>query len=192
MTALILASSSPRRAELLKTLGLSFRVAPADIDESRHPDEDPHALVDRLARTKAETLVGPGSVVIGADTVIVHDGTVLGKPVHPAEARAMLSRLSGSTHLVLSAVAVAAVEGGGAICEVVVESARVRFLELTESEIAGYVATGEPLDKAGAYAIQGKGGVFVEKIEGHPTTVIGLPLPATRRLLARRGITVVA
>ncbi|MGA7272442.1 MAG: Maf family protein [Acidimicrobiia bacterium] len=192
MTALVLASRSPRRAELLKTLGVSFRVAPADIDESRHPDEDPHALVSRLARTKAQTLAGPGAVVIGADTVVVHDGTVLGKPVHPAEARAMLSRLSGSVHLVLTAVAVAGVEGGEVVSEVVVESARVRFLQLTGAEIAAYVATGEPLDKAGAYAIQGKGAVFVEKIEGHPSTVVGLPLPATRRLLARRGITVVA
>lgn len=192
MTALVLASRSPRRAELLKTLGLSFRVAPADIDESRHPDEDPHALVNRLARIKAETVAAPGAIVIGADTVIVHDGTVLGKPVHPAEARAMLLRISGSTHQVLTAVAVAAVEGGDVVCEVVVESARVRFLELTGAEIAGYVATGEPLDKAGAYAIQGKGGVFVDRIEGHPSTVVGLPLPATRRLLARRGVTVVA
>lgn len=192
MSRLVLASRSPRRSDLLKSLGLVFGVVPGDVDESRLPEEDPHSYVERVARAKAEAVAAVGTVTLGADTVVVHEGHVMGKPAHPAEARAMLARLSGDTHMVLTGVAVTTVEASGLETEVVVETALVRFLDLTAAEISAYVATGEPLDKAGAYAISGKGAVFVDRIEGHPTTVIGLPLPATRRLLARRGMAVVA
>jgi septum formation protein len=189
MKRLVLASSSPRRAELLRVLGVAFDIVPTDIDESRRPDEHPHAYVERLAREKAESAtVRLGTVVLAADTAVVHEGEVLGKPGHPAEARTMLARLSGEVHHVVTGVAVAGVEDGRLEVESVVESARVRMAALTVEEIASYVATGEPLDKAGAYALQGRGGLLVESVEGHPTTIVGLPLPATRRLLARRGV----
>lgn len=189
MKRLVLASSSPRRAELLRLVGIAFDIVPTDIDESRRPDEHPHGYVERLAREKAESAtVTLGTVVLAADTAVVHEGDVLGKPAHPAEARTMLARLAGEVHHVVTGVAVAGVEDGRLEVESVVESARVRMAALTEEEIAAYVATGEPLDKAGAYALQGRGGLLVESVEGHPTTVIGLPLPAARRLLARRGV----
>lgn len=188
MKRLILASGSPRRAALLDTLGLDYEVRAADVDETARPDEHPHALVERLARSKAALEVNPGEVVLGADTVVVHEGHVLGKPAHPAEARTMLRHLSGAVHHVASGVAVAALEGGELVVESVVVTAMVRMAALTDDEIAAYVETGEPLDKAGAYAIQERGGVFVEAIEGHPTTVVGLPIPDARRLLARRGV----
>lgn len=188
MKRLILASGSPRRAALLDTLGLDYEVRPADVDETARPDEHPHALVERLARSKAALEVNPGEVVLGADTVVVHEGHVLGKPAHPAEARTMLRHLSGAAHHVASGVAVAALEEGELVVESVVVTAVVRMAALTDDEIAAYVDTGEPLDKAGAYAIQERGGLFVEAIEGHPTTVVGLPIPDTRTLLARRGV----
>lgn len=191
MKRLVLASSSPRRAELLTLLGLRFEIEPVDLDESRLPGEQPHAYVERLARAKAEAATTDlDVVVIGADTAVVHEGEVLGKPAHPAEARSMLMRLSGDVHHVVTGVAVATVDGSRLEVESAVESARVRFTLLTDDEIASYVATGEPLDKAGAYALQGRGGLFVEWVEGHPTTIVGLPLPATRRLLARRGMAI--
>lgn len=188
MKRLVLASGSPRRAVLLATLGLDFEVRPADVDETARPDEHPHGLVERLARAKAAVEVNPGEVVLGADTVVVHQGNVLGKPAHPAEARTMLRHLSGAAHHVASGVAVAARHEGELVVESVVVTAVVRMAALTDDEIAAYVETGEPLDKAGGYAIQERGGLFVEAIEGHPTTVVGLPIPDTRRLLARRGV----
>ncbi len=188
MTRLVLASGSPRRAALLETLGLQFEIAPADIDETRRPGEHPNGYVERLAREKAEASAAADAVVIGADTAVVHEGDVLGKPAHPAEARAMLSRLSGDVHHVVTGLAAVSFGDGELAVESVVESARVRMATLTQEEIAAYVATGEPLDKAGAYALQGRGGILVEAIEGHPSTVIGLPLPAVVRLLSRHGI----
>lgn len=185
---LLLASGSPRRKDLLDTLGLSFTVEAPDVDESRRQGEDPMAYVERLARSKATARAGNEVVSLGADTVVVHRGRVLGKPLHPSEARAMLKALSGSTHHVLTAVAVAGVEGGEVAVESAVDSALVRFHSLTDEEIDSYIGTGEPLDKAGAYAIQGRGALLVESIEGHPSTVVGLPLPTTRRLLSRHGI----
>lgn len=187
-TELVLASRSPRRAHLLSSVGLSYRIEAADVDESPYPQEHPRALVERLARSKAATVAGPGQVVVGADTVVVLDGAVLGKPGHPSEAGAMLQRLRGTTHHVVSGVAVARVEYGETSIESGVESALVRFSPMTDEEVAEYVATGEPLDCAGGYGIQGRGGVFVEAIEGHPSTVVGLPLPLTVRLLARAGV----
>lgn len=184
----MLASSSPRRSELLRLLGVDFEVKPSHIDETVHQGEEPMSYVERLARSKAEAMAAPDVVSLGADTVIVQDGRVLGKPLHPAEAKSMLQRLAARRHQVLTAVAVAAVEGGAMAVESVVETALVRFLPLTDAEMDAYVDSGEPLDKAGAYAIQGRGAVLVESIEGHPTTVVGLPLPAVRRLLGRFGI----
>lgn len=186
---LVLASRSPRRAELLSLLGVEYSIEEPDVDESRHPGEHPHAYVERLARAKAEAVAGDDVVALGADTVVVHDGSVLGKPGHPAEARAMLGHLSGDIHHVVTGVAVSGATEGRLTTESVVESATVRFGSMTDGEIEAYVAGGEPLDCAGAYAMQGQGGIFVEGIDGHPSTVIGLPLPATARLLARRGIT---
>lgn len=188
MKRLVLASGSPRRTGLLSTLRLDFDVRPADVDETARPGEPPHGLVERLARAKASREVNRGEVVLGADTVVVHEGHVLGKPAHPAEAQTMLRHLSGAAHHVATGVAVAVLEEGELVVESVVVTALVRMAPLTDEEIAAYVATGEPLDKAGAYAIQERGGLFVEAIEGHPTTVVGLPLPDTRRLLARRGV----
>lgn len=188
MKRLVLASRSPRRAELLDLLGAAFEVEPSHVDETRRQGEEPAAYVERLARTKASAVAAPGRVALGADTVIVHGGTVLGKPAHPAEARSMLQRLAGERHHVLTAVAAVAYDGDSQIVASEVESAVVHFYPLTDEEIAAYVDSGEPFDKAGAYAIQGRGAVLVESIEGHPTTVVGLPLPCTRRLLARFGI----
>lgn len=185
---LILASGSLRRAELLALLGLAFEVQSPDVDESRLPGEEPHAYVERLARAKAAAVAAPDAITVGGDTVVVHHGMILGKPAYPAEARTMLRRLSGDDHQVVTGVAVAAIEGGRVVVESLVESALVRFTDMTDNEIDSYVGSGEPLDKAGAYAIQERGGVFVDSIEGHPSTVVGLPLPATRRLLARQGL----
>lgn len=191
MKQLVLASASPRRRELLGLLGVPFTANAPDVDESRRPAEEPGAYVERLARQKATALLAPDLVVLGADTVVVHDGAIMGKPGHPAEARSMLRRLSGDTHHVVTGVAVASIEDGETVVESLVEMALVDFADLTDTEIDAYVSTGEPLDKAGAYAIQEKGAVLVSSIEGHPTTVVGLPLPAARRLLARRGIVTV-
>lgn len=188
MRRLVLASASPRRADLLASLGVSFDVIPAGIDERRHPDENPSVYVERLAGEKAAAVADPGRITIGADTVVVHEGQVLGKPRHPAEARATLERLSDDTHHVVSGVAVAVMGDTGLELESLVETALVRFAPMTTAEIADYVDTGEPLDKAGSYALQGMGGAFVESIEGHPSTVVGLPLPAVRRLLSRHGV----
>lgn len=192
MRGLVLASRSPRRAELLRAMGVAFEVRPSHVDESRLQGEEPTTYVERLARVKALAALSPDIVVLGADTVIVHDGRVLGKPAHPAEARSMLGRLSGRRHEVLTAVAVAAIDGDGPKVETSVDTAVVRFLSLTTDEIDAYVDSGEPLDKAGGYAIQGKGALLVDSIDGHPTTVVGLPLPSTRRLLARFGIELLA
>jgi septum formation protein len=185
---LVLASRSPRRSDLLRSVGLAFVVEPADVDESLRPDEHPHAYVERLARAKAEEVAGPARVCLGGDTVVVHDGVILGKPAHPSEARAMLRRLRGNDHHVVSGVAVARLADGSMRIDSMVVSALVRFGAMTDGEVDAYVDGGEPLDCAGAYALQGRGGVYVDSIDGHPSTVIGLPLPATMRLLARAGV----
>ena len=184
---LILASSSPRRKDLLDSLGLEFDVIAPEVDEHRHPEEEPFDYVARVARAKAEYAVVPGAIVVAADTIVVIDGHVLGKPGHPDEAKAMLRRLSGVTHEVLTGVAVARSTD---ILQVVtaVESTLVKVLPLTDDEILDYVATGEPMDKAGAYALSGLGAIFVEAVHGSPSGVIGLPLHTTARLLRGMGI----
>lgn len=179
----MLASSSPRRAELLSRLGLDFDVAPADVDETRRSDEGAAAYVERLARAKAQAVATPGALVVGADTAVVHEGHVMGKPGHPEEARAMLRRLQGRVHEVFTGVAVAV----GDEVHSLVDVTEVAMLAMTEEEISDYVADGEPMDKAGAYALQGKGGVYVESVSGSPFTVIGLPLHLLPRLVSISG-----
>ena len=185
---LVLASGSPRRAALLAQSGLMFQVVEPQVDESRLPDEAPGVYVERLAREKALAVLAPDAVVIGADTVVVHEGRLMGKPAHPEEARSMLRRLEGDTHEVFTGLAVAAVDGSSMITESIVDNTRVAMLPMTEGEIDGYISSGEPMGKAGAYALQGTGGLLVESITGSPFTVIGLPIHLLPRLLARVGV----
>lgn len=182
---IVLASSSPRRRQLLEMLGIAFEVAPSGIDEVVRPGEAPRAYVVRVAREKAEFVAArrPGAVVLAADTEVVLDGEVFGKPADPAGAIAMLGRLQGRTHEVVTAVAVAA---DGRI-EHAVDVSRVTIRPADSATLAAYVATGEPLDKAGAYAIQGQGGVLIERIEGDVFGVMGLSLRLALDLLARFG-----
>lgn len=186
---LVLASGSPRRREMLGGLGLSFEVSPADIDERPRADEAPDAYVLRLAREKAQAVAArrPGALVLAADTTVALGRELLGKPADAAEARAMLERLSGRAHDVFTGVALAE-DGADAGREVVVRT-RVHFRALGEAEMAWYAGCGEPLDKAGGYAVQGKGAFLVERVEGSPSNVIGLPLGETLALLAAAGVT---
>ncbi len=180
-----LASRSPRRLDLLRARGLTVVAVPADIDETRRPGEPPDRLVRRLAVTKALVAAAkhPGRLVIGGDTVVVEDGEVLGKPESQSAAAAMLSRLAGKWHRVLTGVCVWDGRSGRGLARVA--TARVCFRALTAEEIRNYVATGEPLDKAGAYAVQGGGGAFVRELRGDEETVIGLPTDLVLALLAR-------
>jgi septum formation protein len=196
MSNLILASASPRRRELLAQAGYSFEVRPAHIPEDPRPGEDPIVYVVRLAREKAEAVFresrdqGTGNrdqrtadreelLVLGADTTVVVDGQILGKPEDAGDARRMLRLLSGRTHRVMTGVALATAAG----TEVAAEVTAVRFLTLSDAEIAEYVATGEPLDKAGAYAIQGRAAKWIPRIEGCYFNVVGLPLALVATLL---------
>ena len=181
----ILASQSPRRRELLTLIGIAHEVRPADVDESVHPDEAPVPHCERLARQKAHVLAvqHPDAVVIGSDTIVVIDGDILGKPGDRAEAIAMVTRLSGRTHTVFTAVAVA--HGGETLSGV--ESVSVTFRALDAAQIAAYVDTGEPMDKAGAYGIQGFGATNVERIDGDYFAVMGLPLGRMVALLRDLG-----
>jgi septum formation protein len=181
---LVLASRSPRRRELLEQLGLAVEVRPADADETVRPGEDPRAYAARVARDKARAI--PGDLVLGADTAVVLRGEVLGKPSDAEDARRMLALLSGTAHEVLTAVCVRR-PADGAELEALVSTA-VRFAPLGPAEIAWYVGTGEPLDKAGAYAIQGAGGAFVLDVRGSVSNVVGLPLAETVELLRRAGL----
>ncbi len=181
---IVLASSSPRRRQLLELLGLAFEVAPADIDETWRSGEAPAAHAERLAREKAATIARPEALVVGADTIVVIGGEILGKPRDAAEARAMLRRLSGRDHEVFTAVAVA---WRGKTASGVHRTA-VHVRPLDDETIAAYVATGEPLDKAGAYGIQGYGAVLVERIEGDYFTVMGLGLGLLVDLLGPLGL----
>ncbi len=183
---LVLASGSPRRRELLERLNLVFAIDPPGVDESRLPEEPPAAYVERLARAKAEAVAGSGRVVLAADTAVVHAGHMLGKPAHPEEARGMLRRLEGDSHDVFTGIAVATMGDELKIVSMV-DVTEVVVVPMTADEIATYVDTGEPMDKAGAYALQGMGGRFVESVRGSPFTVIGLPIHLIPRLLARVG-----
>ena len=184
----ILASSSPRRKELLDTVGVEFSCQPADIDESVHAGEAPDAYVQRMADDKAAVVaarqVDANYCVLAADTSVIIDGEILGKPANYSEALAFLLRLSGRRHRVITALCLQTEAGVSARC---VETV-VQFVHLEPRQLDAYLATDEPWDKAGAYAIQGLGGAFVETIEGSYSNVVGLPLAQTLRLLAEHGI----
>ncbi|HTY49444.1 MAG TPA: Maf family protein [Steroidobacteraceae bacterium] len=182
---LILASASPRRRELLAQIAVPHAVVPAQVDEAALPGEAPAAYVLRVARAKALALwAGEGPAVLGADTTVVLEGRIFGKPRDRDEALAMLAALSGRTHEVLTAVVLA---GPAGTCERLSVS-RVRMRAITPAERAAYWDTGEPRDKAGAYAIQGLGAVFIESLEGSYSGVMGLPLYETAQLLAAAGM----
>lgn len=185
---LILASASPRRRELLAGLGLPFEAISTEIDEERVQEPTPDRLVRRLAREKADSVARqhPEAIVIGADTVVVHAGDVLGKPRDTSDAAAMLRRLSGETHHVYTGVAVVRRADGRALVEH--EVTAVTFGELAPRAIERYVASGEPMDKAGAYGIQGVGATLVRRVEGCYFNVVGLPLYRLARMLAAFGI----
>jgi len=199
---LVLASASPRRRELLTQAGFTFEVHAANIPEDPYPSEDPITYVTRLARQKAEAIfnqfrnlgapgpshLGTGEntdpnpqrlIVLGADTTVVLDNHILGKPADPADAACMLRLLSGRTHRVITGVAVVT----AARTEVAAEVTAVKFLTLSDEEIAAYIATGEPMDKAGAYAIQGRAARWIPRIEGDYFNVVGLPISLVTTLL---------
>lgn len=188
MQQIILASASPRRASLLKQICVDFQVIPSCVDEAADPHCQPQEIVLKLAEMKAESVSKnyPRAIVLGADTVVACEGRVLGKPRGQEEAAKMLKFLSGRVHEVVSGVVLQRL-----IPELVRGEAvttRVKFRNLTEEEIAGYVATGEPLDKAGAYGIQGLGALLVEKIEGCYFNVVGLPLSRLPDLFREFGV----
>jgi septum formation protein len=187
---LILASASPRRRELLAQLTIPFTVLPANIDESVVPGEVPWAYTRRVAYAKAQHVARqcPTAVVLGADSVVVLEHSILGKPRDPDDARQMLSRLSGRAHTVMTAVAVL-YYARHVVCLDVVQTL-VRFRLLSSSAIEHYIATGEPMDKAGAYAIQGAAAAFVESWKGCYTNVVGLPLQRTAAFLQAMGLPV--
>ncbi|MBF8660190.1 Maf family protein [Pseudomonas putida] len=193
MTPLYLASGSPRRRELLTQIGVPFRVASAPVDETPLPGESAEAYVQRLAKAKAAAgraslepakMANAGAVVLGADTAVVLDGLILGKPEHRDDALDMLARLSGREHQVLTAVAL----DDGKRVESLCVSSTVRFRLIDQQEAQRYWASGEPADKAGGYAIQGLGAVFVTGLVGSYSAVVGLPLSETAQLLERFGI----
>lgn len=188
-STLVLASGSPRRKELLERLGLSFEVERADIDETPRGGEAPKGYVKRLAREKANTVAKrlgrTDVVVLAADTSVVVGKDILGKPTDKEHAVAMLTQLAGKQHEVLTAVAVA-----GAHHDTLVVETKVTFRAASEAELRWYVDSGEPMDKAGAYALQGIGAFLVERIDGSPTNVIGLPVPQTLTLLEKAGVRV--
>jgi septum formation protein len=180
---LILASASPRRRELLTQAGFEFHVHPAHIPEEPHANEDPIAYVTRLAREKAEAVYSqrndPAAIVLGADTTVTLDNHILGKPENPEDAARMLRLLSGRTHRVITGVALVS----STQTQVAAEVTAVQFLTLSEQEIAGYIATSEPNDKAGAYAIQGLAARWIPRIEGCYFNVVGLPISLVSTLL---------
>lgn len=182
---LVLASSSPRRADILRAQGLSFTVRAADVDEAVAPHETPSAHVERLALEKAAAVAAhePGALVLGFDTVVVIDDLILGKPHDRHDAIAMLERLSGRDHVVHSSVALVCDEAGPRLCGH--STSDVRFRKLVRSEIEAYVDSREPMDKAGSWGIQGTGAMLVEHLTGGYFTVMGLPLGRMRELWVR-------
>ena len=196
---LILASASPRRAELLRQIGLNFQVMPADIDESQHPDEMPEDFAHRLSYEKADSIyqrlvskavdrekptAQHSSVVLGADTIVLQDDQVFGKPDNFHEFKSTMNQLSGNRHQVMSAVSLLGVE----IEETLISVTDVYFRELSTSEIEEYWHTGEPRDKAGGYAIQGLAASFIRRIEGSYSGVMGLPLYEVSQMLTRHRL----
>jgi len=184
----ILASQSPRRQTILELLHIDFECCPADIDEQILPGEEPRAAVRRIARCKAEQASKQmkNALIVAADTVVVCNGKILGKPEDVQDAFRKLSSLKGREHEVVTAVCVMDTESG--LAEIQDETTRVYFRDITDEEIRAYILTGEPLDKAGAYGIQGTGAVFIEKIEGCYFNVVGLPLKHLYSMLKRQGV----
>jgi len=186
---LILASQSPRRQQLLEQIGLKFTVQVADIDETMDPSKPPEEQVAEVSARKAAAIrarVGKGDVIIAADTIVVVDSTILGKPHSEEEAKAMLRRLSGRSHRVMTGVTV---QKGDEVCSYT-EITAIRFRKLTENEICAYAASGDPMDKAGSYGIQNAAAVFVEGMDGDYFNVMGLPLCSLTCVLRRFGVAV--
>jgi len=183
---LVLASASPRRQELLRAAGIPFDVQPADIAEHPLLGEGAREYAERLAREKALAIAEkrPTDVVIGADTVVVVDGQILGKPTDAADAAHMLRSLSGRQHQVITGVCLVA----GSRCSVTSETTTVEVSEIGEREIADYIASGEPMDKAGAYAIQGIASKWIPRVEGDYSNVVGLPVALVYRMLRQLGL----
>jgi septum formation protein len=188
---IVLASSSPRRAEILRDAGIAFETYPTEIDETAFPREPAQAMVARLAEAKARAAAAQMDagmrecIIVGADTTVELDGEILGKPRDSAHAREMLARLSGRTHHVLTGIFLLRLPGNAS--RAAVEKSAVTFAPLSEKEIDAYVASGEPLGKAGAYAIQGLAGRYIPKIEGCYFNVVGLPLARLYTLLRELG-----
>lgn len=186
---IVLASSSPRRAQLLSSLGIDFTVEPSQVIERPHPDERPEEYIIRLARAKAAEVAfrHPGSIVIGADTEVIVEDRVMGKPLDADDAKRMLALLSGRRHAVATGIAIrrgdAEVFGS--------EKTLVKFVKMAPAQIDWYVKTGEPFDKAGAYGIQGAGGLFIEEISGNYHNVVGLPLVLLNRLMEEVGFSLI-
>jgi septum formation protein len=182
----VLASSSPRRRELLNLIGIAHEVRPANLDESMRPRETPRRHAERLARDKANAVAmrDPDLITIAADTIVVINRKVLGKPVDEEDAARMLAMLSGREHMVITAVAVSR----GKKLRSAIEEVKVKFRRLREEEIEAYIATGEPMDKAGAYGIQGYGATIVERVEGDYFAVMGLPLVRLIGLMRDVGV----
>lgn len=180
---LVLASGSPRRSEIMNSVGWEFTKAIPDIDESEREGEKPEAYVRRLAREKAEVVAAshPGQIVLAADTTVVIDDQIIGKPIDIPDARRMLKMLSGNWHEVLTGIAV--VKNGDA--EVGLQRTRVKFAEMTEAEIHFLADEGDPLDKAGAYAVQAQAALFIEGIEGDYWNVVGLPISLVYEMVGR-------
>lgn len=187
MKRLVLASSSPRRAELLKQIGLDFEIVVRSVDEAPLPGLSPPELVEYLAEIKAAAVARELSdgIVIGADTIVVHQGQVLGKPLDGEEAFSMLSRLRDGAHEVFTGVALIDARDGEVLVEH--EKTRVFFRDMEEEEIRRYIASGEPLDKAGAYGVQGLAAIFIKRLEGCYTNVVGLPLARLSQMLKKLG-----
>ncbi|HVZ66909.1 MAG TPA: Maf family protein [Patescibacteria group bacterium] len=188
MKKIILASSSPRRQDLMKFLGIPFDVVSSDFDETRIPDTDYKQFVEALSFEKAKVVAAAfdDAIIIGADTVVVLDGKVLGKPKDKEDAAKTLKLLSGTKHLIITGYTIFDTKTGRVV-NGSVESA-VKLKVLTDSEIKAYIETGEPMDKAGSYAVQGIGGLFVERVEGDYFNIVGLPLKDLRRHLADFGV----
>ena len=188
MQPVILASSSPRRQELLRQIGMSFVVDPADIDERLLPGEQPEVYALRLARGKARTASRKNKegIVVAADTIVILDAELMGKPVDARDAEGMLERLSGREHRVITGLAIMDAASGKLLAKTA--ETKVWFRTLEPEEIRSYVATGEPLDKAGAYGIQGKGALLIERIEGCYYNVVGLPLSLLSVMLGEFGV----
>jgi septum formation protein len=185
---LVLASASPRRQELLRKAGISFEVQPADIPEDPLPGEGPQACAERLAREKALVVARqrPHDTVLGADTLVVVEGEILGKPLDAADAARMLRTLSGRRHQVITGVCIVHDGGSSAASEIT----SVMMTDIPDQEIAEYAATGEPMDKAGAYAIQGLASRWIPRIEGDYSNVVGLPIALVWRMLKEAGVPV--